>query len=435
MLKVDPPHAHRLCFASMFAALVRALLLSALVFLPTSVSAAAQENALDPAVVRAIETQVSTIRGIQPRTDVPLRVLDQASLRQFLLDAFDRDYLPHEREADQKSLVALGLLQPDQDLVQIKLDLYAEQVVGVYDPDDKVMFVVGEGVFGPSQRLTYAHEFHHALQDQVYDLERLAPTHPESNDQSLAVHALVEGDAVLVQSAWAVSQLTPEEVLEVTRASVGGNDLLARAPLIVRTEMLFPYIEGFSFVVQAYRQAGNSFSAVDALYATPPTSTSHILHPDKFRSGIQPVPVDLPDITASLGPEWRSVGGGVLGELYLRVLLEQYGERAEATRVASSWSGDRWLLLEHQGRSTMIVKSTWETETSARTFFNSYARGLRKRFDTAMTDDETPHRQALTTPTAATDLRLNGRDVLAVISFDRASSDAALAALTSTGAP
>jgi hypothetical protein len=188
-------------------------------------------------------------------------------------------------------------------------------------------------------------------------------------------------------------------------------------------------------VVQTYRQAGNSFSAVDALYATPPASTSHILHPDKFRSGIQPESVHLPDIAATLGPEWRNVGSGVLGELYLRVLLEQYGERAEASRVASAWSGDHWLLLEHQGRSTMIVKSVWETETSARTFFNSYARGLRKRFDGALTEDETPYRQALTTPTAATDLRLNGREVLTIISFDRASSEAALGALTLAGAP
>ena len=38
-----------------------------------------------------------------------------------------------------------------------------------------------------------------------------------------------------------------------------------RVPLVVRTELLFPYVDGFSFVRQAYRQAGNNYAAVDEL--------------------------------------------------------------------------------------------------------------------------------------------------------------------------
>jgi len=426
-----------LFFGPMLRCLARAVFCTLLLLVPTTAlaqDAPVAATAPDPTLIRAIESQVTALRGLQPLREIDLRVLDDAALRAYLLEAFDRDYLPHEREADQKSLVALGLLNPTEDLVQIKLDLYGEQVIGVYDPDDKAMFVVGQGAFGPAQRLTFAHEFHHALQDQHYDLNRIAPPHPDSNDRSLAVHALIEGDAVLLQSLWAASQLTQDELIQLARDSAGGSTGLARAPLIVRTELLFPYIEGLSFVRQAYREAGNSFSAVDALFATPPESTSHILHPDKYRSGIAPVAVQLPDVTAQLGTEWRRVGEGVLGELHVRVLLEQYGDRLEASRVAASWSGDRWLLMEHEGRSTMVVKSTWETETAAQNFFEAYGRGLRKRFDAAMTEDDSPHRQALSTPTAATDLRVNGRDVLAVISFDRASSDAAIAALTSAAA-
>jgi hypothetical protein len=430
-------HRRTLFFGPMLRLLARAVLCTVFLLVPSSAlaqDAPVATTAPDPSLIGAIESQVTALRGLQPLREIDLRVLDEEALRAYLLQAFDRDYLPHEREADQKSLVALGLLKPTEDLIQIKLDLYAEQVIGVYDPDDKAMFVVGEGVFGPGQRLTFAHEFHHALQDQHYDLNRIAPPHPDSNDRSLAVHALIEGDAVLLQALWAASHLTQDELIELARDSAGGSEGLARAPLIVRTELLFPYIEGLSFVRQAYREAGNSFSAVDALYATLPESTSHILHPDKYRSSIAPAVVQLPDVTAQLGPEWRRVGEGVLGELYTRVLLEQYGDRLEASRVAAGWSGDRWLLMEHEGRSTMVVKSTWETETAAQSFFGAYGRGLRKRFDAAMTEDESARRQALSTPTAATDLRVSGRDVLAVISFDRASSDAAIAALTSAGA-
>src|SRR6185436_19267073 len=104
-------------------------------------AASAQEtslaaNAPDPAALKAIESQVAQLRGLQPQADVPLRVLDQPALQQYLLEAFDRDYLPYERESDQKELVALGLLKPTDDLVKIQLDLLQGQVIGVYDPDD-----------------------------------------------------------------------------------------------------------------------------------------------------------------------------------------------------------------------------------------------------------------------------------------------------------
>src|SRR5215204_2231817 len=252
----------------------RVVLLCAVMLLTTG-GAGAQETAVaatapDQSVLAAIESQVASIRGLHPLDDVNLQVLDQAALNRYLQESFDRDYLPHEREADQKSMVALGLLQPSEDLVQIRLDLYNEQVIGVYDPDDKAMFVVGEGVFGPGQKLTFAHEYHHALQDQHFDLNWLAPPHPENADRSLAVHALIEGDAVLLQSLWATSQLTPEELIALARGSSGASDGLVRAPLIVRTELLFPYIEGLSFVRKAYQEAGNSFAGVDAVYANPP---------------------------------------------------------------------------------------------------------------------------------------------------------------------
>src|SRR5687767_6647206 len=128
----------------MLPSLARAVVLCALLLLTTG-GARAQETpvaatAPDSAVLRAIESQVTTLRGLQPQADVTLRVFDQAGLNQYLRQAFDRDYLPHEREADQKSMVALGLIQPTDDLVQIRLDLYNEQVIGVYDPDDKSMF-------------------------------------------------------------------------------------------------------------------------------------------------------------------------------------------------------------------------------------------------------------------------------------------------------
>lgn len=402
--------------------------------LASTTASAQTSGAPDPAALRTIEAQVVQIRGLQALSEPDLQFLDHEALHTFLVDEFERNYLPSEREADQKELVALGLIQPTDDLMQIQLNLLSQQVVGVYDSDAKALFVLSDaGAFGPGERVTFAHEFDHALQDQHFDLKSVAPKHPDSNDRSLAAHAVIEGDAILVQTKWTQQNLSRDELLQLARDAASADDGLAQAPLIVRTELLFPYVDGYSFVRRMYREAGNTFVAVDALLRDPPESTAQLLHPEKYRGHVHPVEVDLPDLAARLGPDWRKVGSGVLGELDTRVLLEQWGSsHADAARIASGWSGDRWQLVERDGRVAVVVKSTWESPGAASEFFGAYAAGLRQRFGSAQVELSTDTRQALTTPDAATDLRLQGSDVLAVIGFDRDSAGTIADAVTAS---
>src|SRR5437868_7071318 len=96
---------------------------------------ASAQAAPDTATLRTIEEQVAQIRGLPPLSAPELSVLDRTSLSKYLVDQLARNYLPNERESDQKELVALGLIQPTDDLAQIQLDLLNEQVIGVYDSD------------------------------------------------------------------------------------------------------------------------------------------------------------------------------------------------------------------------------------------------------------------------------------------------------------
>ncbi|HYW86491.1 MAG TPA: hypothetical protein VFB50_01875, partial [Chloroflexota bacterium] len=76
------------------------LLAAAALLLTVVVPAAASAqdtSSPDPTELRAIESQVSQIRGLQAQSPVELRVLDQAALQQYLVQSFDRDYLPNER--------------------------------------------------------------------------------------------------------------------------------------------------------------------------------------------------------------------------------------------------------------------------------------------------------------------------------------------------
>lgn len=376
----------------------------------------------DRALLSRIEEQVQQLRGLRKKADVPLNLLDRVALRKYFTDSFERDYLPQDREVDQKLLTTLGLLPRNESLIQILLDLLQEQVIGIYDDEQRAMYVIGDrATFGPEEKLTYAHEFAHALQDQYFDLGTFSPKQPENDDQALARHAVAEGDATLTQRLWMQDNLTPEEIAKLVQGT-GGDSKLDQAPLIVRAELLFPYVNGATFVRQAYQSGGTA--ALDDLFRNPPNSTEQVLHPEKYRQGEQPVDVALADLAQALGDGWVRLDGNTLGELDLRTLLEQYGDNAVAARAATGWGGDRWQLLEKDGRQAVVLASVWDTELDAREYFDALGQGFVQRFRGATVDESSPARQALTTTTAATELRRDGQRVWAVVSFDRASAEA-----------
>ena len=90
---------------------------------------------------------VVRLRGLQAKNEVPLRVLDENALRQYFVQNFDKDYLPNERESDQKLLGTLGLLNRGDNVVQILLELD----VGLFQPlpqftDDPSAFFCAHGI-------------------------------------------------------------------------------------------------------------------------------------------------------------------------------------------------------------------------------------------------------------------------------------------------
>jgi hypothetical protein len=382
----------------------------------------------DHAELGAIEDQVAGLRGLAPQREVPVKQLDQAALQQFLVNRFNADYLPNERESSQKLLATLGMIAPTDSVVQTLLGVLQEQVIGVYNEDDQVMYLVSDRAqFGPVEKATFAHEFTHALQDQYYDLRTLSPKHPANDDRALAIQALVEGDATLLQRLWAQSNLNSDELNQLTQG--GGDSRLFQAPLFLRQELLFPYTDGFGFVRQLYQSGG--YAAIDAVYHDPPQSTEQILHPEKYRAHEPPAEVSLADLSGTLGAGWRQISTNVFGELQLRLILQQLNDQARGVRGASGWGGDRWELLEQDGRQAVVLKTVWDTPNDAREFFDTLSAGLKNRYPSARAEEASATRQALTTDSAATDVRRDGQNVLVVLSFDRPSADALIAAATS----
>jgi hypothetical protein len=113
-------------------------------------------------------------------------------------------------------------------------------------------------------------------------------------------------------------------------------------------------------------------------------------------------------------------------------MLEEYVDANRASRAAAGWGGDRWALLEKDGRQALVLSTAWDTPNDAREFFDTEGLALKNRFSGARQEDASDNHQALTAATNATDLRINGNNVQVVLSFDRASVDQIVSLLPSS---
>jgi heme-degrading monooxygenase HmoA len=319
-----------------------------------------------------IRTQVEAIRGLQPTADVDPVAIDETQLRTNLEAEFDKENTADALQFSEETLITLGLLPPGSSLRKLTLDFQASQVAGYYSPDRKELFVVSRsGSLGPAEEVTYAHEFTHQLQDQTFDLSKLGLDSANQSDRALAQLALVEGDAVSVQSSWTTANLTPEELGELLTSSLDPEAIAAlrNAPPYLRDTALFPYQDGFAFVSNRIRAGG--YPAVDAVYAKLPESTEQVLHPDKYVAGEAPVAVKVPSgLAAQMGAGWKAAGEDTLGELILQLWLTGNGVTAATAReAAAGWAGDHLELLRGpNGATTVYLVTQWDSLVDAAEF-------------------------------------------------------------------
>jgi hypothetical protein len=323
------------------------------------------------AVYAEIEDQVVSLRGLEPKADVSTITLDETGLQDYLQKSFFEDNPPDYVDSYSRFYQALGLLGPDDDLGELYVTLLTSEVLGLYDPDDKQLYVVTRtGDVGPLERFTYSHEYDHALQDQHFDSNSILPDELDQGDRNLARLSLLEGDATLLMTQWAQGNLTAEELQVVIAAAADPESeaIYEAMPPILRDSLAFPYDAGLLFVLDAYGRGG--WEAVDELYADPPDSTEQILHVDKYRAGEAPIEVKLPSgIAASMGDGWKESFQDTLGEFTLREWLPGGPGTTVSDEAAAGWGGDRAVFLEGPSDAyAAAIVTEWDTADDADEF-------------------------------------------------------------------
>ena len=343
---------------------------------PLDPSAARTQAAPDsPPDLEEIQGQVSTVRGLYPTGPLDRQLLDPEDLGQRVEQDFLDEYTAEQAGDDVRMLSLFGLVEPGFDLLDFQLDFYEEQVAGYYDTEIERMYVVGSQ-WGGAERLTYAHEYVHALQDQTYDLEDGLGYNDEAcrqdSERCASLSALIEGDATLAEEQWwqAYSTEQDNEDLLAAVASYRG-DVFHTAPAYMRQDLLFPYDQGLEFVRALFRQGG--WAAVDAAYLDPSTTTEQILHPELY-GGEEPLAVELPDVVEALGGGWRELEAGVLGEWFTYLVLDEEIPSWEAEEAAAGWGGDAYRAYadETGDRSALVLLTRWDSSRDAFEFVEAF---------------------------------------------------------------
>jgi hypothetical protein len=347
---------------------------------------------VNPTVAAEIENlqlQVSGLRELPILEDVNTNLIMRSKVRSLLEEYYNSIEGSQEQIEDSSTvLVALGLMDPNYDLLSNILSSLTDGVGGFYLHESNQIYVIGYR-FAAIEKFIYAHEFDHALIDQHFNLAEINvyPRCEGDEDRCRAIQALVEGDAILLMTQWLTQVSTAAEYDKIMRYDPTTRILVEQnpPPFAVRNSQ-FPYVEGLTFVEFLYARDG--WNSVNQAFSRLPASTEQILHPDKYLGGEAPLSVSSVRLDGVLGDEWRLVRENTLGEWMTYLLLgysvnqgAQVGDTL-AIQASEGWGGDRYQVYRNNdtGEIVLVVHWKWDSSGDADQFFDVMKNHLEGRF-------------------------------------------------------
>jgi hypothetical protein len=316
-------------------------------------------------IARLVDSLVPAVEkaaGLRFRTPPQSAVRTRDQVRAYLLHKLDQE-LPAERARGlQATYRLLGLLPDTLDLRALLLDLFTEQVVGFYEPDSSMLFVVANAE-PTTVKAIVAHELVHALQHQYLPLDSIM-RQTGDNDRLAAAQAILEGQATLAglqvmvpdQNLFAMPEFW-ETYREQFRGQQATMPVYNKAPRILRESIIFPYLAGADFLRW---WAGSELRDTLPYGRRMPVSTEQILHPERYGKGDQPLTLRFASEEPGVLYE------DVMGEFDLRVLAADLTNAGEVnTPLALGWGGDRLRVYESPSGPALAWYIAWDDKTSA----------------------------------------------------------------------
>lgn len=368
---------------------------------------------------------VSRLRLLDIKQSVKSSFKTKDEIEQSVIRDLDENTPPEEFEASQKTLVKLGLVTRSFRLRDYVVQLLREQVAGFYEPKTKEFYLAAWLPISDQKRVI-AHELVHALQDQHFNLRRFENWPKGDSDAELAAHALVEGEATLVMIEYdfeqqglkldmnKIASLTDNMIEQDADSDSKAYPVLANAPKVLKENLQFPYLYGAGFVGAVLKN--RSWKAMDTSYASLPSSTEQIMHPERFLVRNDPVKIEVPDLAGALGPGWKKADADVNGEFGYLVALSEFISKRTARDAARGWGGDRYALYESKTTGELVLAqyTTWDTENDAREFFDAYSERTLNRYKLGKPAESNARARVYETDEGLASIELRGKDVVMI---------------------
>lgn len=369
--------------------------------------------------------------GFPKHAAVKKQIVGQADIEKFTKDHLARADYSQRFARSELTMKKFGLLPRDFNLREFLVKSNGQSIAGLYDDETKVIWLLNTISF-EKQGPILAHELTHALQDQNYDLQhwaRAGERRPgtksaagddgDVNDESTtARHAIVEGQAMVVYIDYLLAPFgrnlkdTPGVVASMEDAAVSATidtELMHKAPMVLREAGSFPYRDGLFFEADILAKRGKH-AAFQGVFAQPPRNTHEVFDANAYLERARLSPVVIPDLRPLLKSDYEVFDSGSFGELDVRALLKQFGDKHGATDFAPAWQGGSYIAFKHAQAATgtdpttadvaLVYVSRWKTPQAAEHFARFYATTVAKRYNKAVVQD-VPACTAAPCPTGA----------------------------------
>ena len=335
--------------------------------------------------------QMSKILDLPIKEPLKKTLRSKQEVRDYLIREDKEDKKDAERYADDKTLEAFGLIPKGFPLDSFMLDVLTDQVAGLYDPKAKE-FYIADWIPVDEQRTVMSHELTHALEDQSFHIDSWIKAARPNDDAELARDAVSEGSAMaaMVDYEMLDQKISVRDVPDVTlliRASalseMDKDPNLAKAPVYIRDELLFPYLAGTGFT-QQFLKARTGWQDLHLIFQDPPVSTQQILHPDLYLKGVKPETVTLPEWKALVPSDWKLLEENTMGEFGVNEILKQLLDENRAELLSPAWKGDRYAVFEDAKikSNPLVFRLTLDNTDDTAHFFGQYSEALEHKYKT-----------------------------------------------------
>jgi hypothetical protein len=342
----------------------------------------------------SIRKELKTLRGLELKKDVPWQYIDRADLQ----NRYKEDLLKDKDKLKKEELFLkwMQLVPPDFDLAPFLSEYLSRSKGGLYDPKAKVVYLSREGVDGEipenigkfgitMNRIVSLHEMAHALQDNYFDIGTMMEMSSD-DDRSYAVKSLIEGDAAYVTIDGIYKEMNSDlfnvknlnDVIRTLFAGSPGTGKDRKTPYYFQEIMAAPYTEGFNFIKQVVKAGG--WDMVNSVYRDLPDSTEQILHGEKYLVNRDfPSLVKMNRIADELAGGWKKVDENTIGELRLKIIINNFFPSLGRNIAHEGWGGDTYRIYEKDGKWLSLWFTVWDTPQDAKEFSEIYIKILKKK--------------------------------------------------------